>query len=149
MQRRFSRPSFIGGDPGLARIVDRVGELQQVLTLVRRATPPELAPLCQGVAWSGLTLVIGVPHSAAATRLRLAAPAILAVLQEAGWHATAILPRVQVNLNLEKPKRTNRLNMPLAAQRAFSDLANSTEDKDLQGAIQTLLRHQKKNGGGS
>lgn len=143
MQRRFSRPGFIGRDPGLARIVDRVGELQRVLDLVRSAAPPELAPLCQGVAWSGSVLVIGVPHSAAATRLRLAAPAIVAALQDAGWHATAILPRVQVNLNQEKPRITNRLSLPPAAQQAFSDLAKSLEDKELQDAIQTLLRHQK------
>ncbi|SFN01631.1 Protein of unknown function [Formivibrio citricus] len=143
MQRRPSRPGFVGRDPGLARIVNRVGELQQVLDLVRHATPPELAPLCQGVAWSGSTVVIGVPHSAAATRLRLAAPAILAALQDAGWHATAILPRVQVNLNHEKPRRTNRLSIPPAAQKAFADLANTLEDKDLQDAIQTLLKHQK------
>jgi hypothetical protein len=143
MKRPSYRSGFIGRDSGLARIVDRVGELQRVLELVRRAAPPELAPLCQGVAWSDSILVVGVPHSAAATRLRMAAPAILSALQAAGWHATAILPRVQVNLNLEKPRKTKQLHIPYSAQKAFAELAKTLDDDGLRQAIQTLLRHQK------
>ncbi len=124
--------------------MDRVGELQQVLLLVRQAAPPELAPLCQGVAWSGTTLIVGIPHSAAATRLRMATPAILSALQEAGWHATAILPRVQVSLNQEKPQRTKRVKMPEAAQDAFSDLAGQLENPELREAVLNLLQHQKR-----
>ena len=140
-----SRIGFVGRDARLARIVDRVNELQQLLNLVRRAVPPELAPLCQGVAWSGSVLVVGLPHGAAATRLRLAAPAILTTLQEAGWHASAILPRVQVDLNLASPERAHKSGMSSAAQSAFAELAQSLDDAGLRDAVLDLLRHQKKN----
>lgn len=134
----------MGRDARLSRIVQRVETLNQVLDIVRRAAPPELAPLCQGVAWSGSELLIALPHSAAATRLRMAAPTIIAALQAAGWHATAIRPKVQVALQREIPKKTNQLSMPDAALEAFSELAQTVENPELRKAVEMLLKHQKR-----
>lgn len=138
-----SHPGFIGRDTRLSRIVQRVETLHQVLDIVRRAVPPELAPLCQGVAWSGSELLVALPHGAAATRLRMAAPAVIAALQAAGWHATAIRPRVQVALQREIPKQTNQLSLPKAALEAFSELEKTVENPELRQAVQALLKHQR------
>lgn len=136
--------NFVGRDGQLSRIVQRVSTLNQVLDIVRQAAPPELAPLCQGVAWHGSELLVALPFSAAAVRLRMAAPALIEALHKAGWHATAIRPKVQVALQRENPKPANRLNLSEPALTAFSELAQTVEDPDLRAAVENLLRHQRR-----
>ncbi len=136
--------NFVGRDNQLSRIVQRVTTLNQVLDIVRQAAPPELAPLCLGVAWHGSELLVALPYSAAAIRLRMAAPALIAALHKAGWHATAIRPKVQVALQRENPKPSNRLSLSEPALEAFSDLAKTVEDPELRTAVENLLRHQRK-----
>lgn len=136
--------NFLGHDKQLSSIVERVNSLNQVLGVVRSAVPPELSPLCMGVAWSGATLFVALPHSAAAARLRLCAPTILQKLQEAGWQATAIRPQVQVALQREKPILSRQLTMSDAAQTAFTELEQEVEDQGLKSAIQALLRHHRR-----
>lgn len=138
-----SRSGFVGRDSQLSRLVQRVETLTQVLEIIRRAAPPELAPLCLGAAWHGSELLIALPHSAAATRLRMATPAMLAALQAAGWHATAIRPKVQVTLQRQKPQRTKQLSMPESALNAFSELAQTVENDELRTAVEALLRHHR------
>lgn len=137
---------FVGRDAQLSRIVQRVATLNQVLGIVRAAAPPELAPLCQGVAWHGSELLVALPFSAAAVRLRMAAPAMLEALHKAGWHATAIRPKVQVALQRENPNQTKRLTISEPALKAFSDLAQTVEDPALRAAVENLVRHQRKRG---
>lgn len=145
MARRVSSASFIGRDARLSQIVQRVDALNQVLGIIRRSVPPELAPLCQGVAWVGSELMVAVPHSAAATRLRMLAPTIIAALQAANWHATAVRPRVQVALQQDKPEKSSQLSsLPDAALEAFSDLAHDVADPALRQAVEALLAHQRK-----
>lgn len=142
MSIRSSNPGFVGRDTQLARIIERVDALNQVLDTVRRAVPPELAPFCLGVAWSGTTLLVALPHSAAAARLRMVAPSLLTALQIAGWHATSIRPQVQVALQREKPKPGNQLAMSQSALDAFSGLAQTVDNDELRSAILDLLKHQ-------
>src|SRR5471030_3512959 len=101
MPNRNFPTSFVGRDHQLSRIVQRVATLNQVLDIVRQTVPPVLAPLCLGVSWHGSELSVALPYSAAAIRLRMAAPALIAALHKAGWHATAIRPKVQVALQRE------------------------------------------------
>lgn len=136
--------NFVGRDSQLSRIVQRVTTLNQVLGIIRQAAPPELAPLCLGVAWHGSELLVALPFSAAAVRLRMAAPALIAALHKAGWHATAIRPKVQVALQRENPKQTKSLTLSEPALDAFADLAQTVEDPALRAAVENLLRHQRK-----
>lgn len=136
--------NFVGRDSQLSRIVQRVTTLNQVLDIIRQAAPPELAPLCLGVAWHGSELLVALPFSAAAVRLRMAAPALIAALHKAGWHATAIRPKVQVALQRENPKQTKSLTLSEPALDAFADLAQTVEDPALRAAVENLLRHQRK-----
>lgn len=137
-----SRAGFVGRDSRLSRIVERAAELNQVLDIVRRAAPPELAPYLQGAAWSGTTLLIAVSSGAAAGRLRPATPALLDALRDAGWNATAIQLKVQVAMQRENIKQTKRLAFPPAALEAFSRLSETLDDADLRGAVANLLHHQ-------
>lgn len=136
--------NFVGRDGQLSRIVQRVATLNQVLDIIRQVAPPELAPLCLGVAWHGSELLVALPFSAAAVRLRMAAPGMIEALHKAGWHATAIRPKVQVTLQRENPKQTKSLTLSEPALAAFSDLAQTVEDPALRAAVENLLRHQRK-----
>ncbi|MDR3412299.1 MAG: DciA family protein [Formivibrio sp.] len=136
--------NFVGRDSQLSRIVQRVATLNQVLDVIRQAAPPELAPLCLGVAWHGSELLVALPFGAAAIRLRMAAPALIEALHKAGWHATAIRPKVQVALQRENSKQTKRLNISEPALGAFAELAQSVEDPDLRSALENLLRHHRR-----
>lgn len=136
--------TFIGRDSRLNRLIDRVDEMNRLLRDVRKSVPSELAPYCLSASWSGFTLLVGVSNSAAANRLRLAAPSILTNLQAYGLHASAIRPRVQVALQTEKPNQPKTLHMTDQAIDAFSELSKQVSDPGLRQAVETLLRHHKK-----
>lgn len=135
------RAALVGRDNTLNRLLGRVDELNRLLEDVRRAAPPEIAPYLQAVAWSGLTLMVAVPNSAVASRLRMSAPTILTKLQASNWQASAIRAKVQVDLQVQKPNGPKNLHMTDEAMDAFSDLAGAVEDPGLRTALQALLRH--------
>ncbi|QKJ66467.1 DUF721 domain-containing protein [Deefgea piscis] len=140
-------PSFdrlLHRDFQLKRLVQQVDTLNQILDIVRGALPPEVANVCQGVAWAGTELMIAVPFSAAGTRLRQAAPDILRALDAAGWHATAIKPKVQVALQHGNPIQTKNLQIPEAAQTAIDELSQKVDDPALKAALASLLKHHRR-----
>jgi len=134
---------FASGDPRLNRLIDRVDEMNRLLREVRNAVPPELAPYCLSASWSGFALQVGVSHSAAANKLRLVAPSILTKLQASGVHASAIRPRVQVALQIEKPNPPKTLRMTDQAVDAFSKLADQVSDPGLRQAVEALLQRRR------
>jgi hypothetical protein len=142
MQRKnISFDGLLNRDHSLKRLVQQVDTLNQILDIVRSALAPEVANVCQGVAWAGSELMIAVPFSAAATRIRQAAPDILRALDAAGWHATAIRPKVQVALQHGNPIQTKNLHIPDAAKTAINELSQQVDDPALKQALASLLKH--------
>ncbi|MBM3117799.1 DciA family protein [Jeongeupia naejangsanensis] len=139
----FGHSGFIGNDRELLRLAARISELNHLLDAVRSHVPPELASSCVSVAWGpSETLLIGVRSSAAAARLRVAAPQLRDALGAAGWHASAIRPRVQVALQQEKSRINKDLRLSDSACSAFEQLAESLEAGPLRDAVATLVAHQ-------
>lgn len=147
MMKHANFTQLVDGDYQLKRLVKQLDQLNQLLDIVRSAVAPELARVCQGTAWSGTTLLVAVPSSAAATRLRQAEPAILAALDQAGVHATAIRAKVQVALQQGNPLQTKTLRMTEPAKAAFSELQSQVDDPDLKAALSNLLRHHQRKSG--
>lgn len=142
MQRKNSSfDELLNRDYSLKRLVRQVDTLNQILDIVRSALAPEVANVCQGVAWAGSELMIAVPFSAAATRIRQAAPDILRALDAAGWHATAIRPKVQVALQQGNPIQTKNLSIPDTAKTALDTLRQQVDDPALKQALAALLKH--------
>ncbi len=135
---------FIGQHRVLKDAAARVGEYNQILKTLQAALPPEVAHACVGAAWTDGALMLAVTSAAAATRIRYAAPELRIVLAQAGWEATAILPRVQGSLREQKPIRAKDLTMNNAACDAFEALADSVKDEKLAKAILTLVKHQRR-----
>ncbi|SMC29166.1 Protein of unknown function [Andreprevotia lacus DSM 23236] len=141
-------PAFVGKDRELLQLVAKVSELNRLTTAVRAALPPELATACLNATLdtsrpAGNALLIGVTSSAAAARIRLAAPALIAAMAAGGWQVSAIVPKVQVALQLEKTNKTKDLHMSQAAIDALEGLSKSIDDPGIAGALQTLLSHHK------
>jgi hypothetical protein len=132
---------LLNRDVSLKRLVQQVDTLNQILDVVRGALPPEVAQICLGVAWAGSELLIAVPFSAAGTRIRQAAPDVLRALDAAGWHATAIRPKVQVALQHGNPIQTKNLHIPDAAKTAIDALSQQVDDPALKQALASLLKH--------
>ncbi|WP_373974068.1 DUF721 domain-containing protein [Chitinibacter sp. SCUT-21] len=143
MSKTANFSQLVDGDYQLKRLVKQLDQYNQLLNIVRSAVAPELARVCQGTAWSGSSLLVAVPSSAAATRLRQAEPAILAALAQAGVHATAIRAKVQVALQQGNPLQTKSLRMTAPAKAAFSELQSQVDDPELKAALANLLRHHK------
>ncbi|WP_052190455.1 MULTISPECIES: DciA family protein [Chitinibacter] len=144
MNKQVHVSQLMEGDFQLKRLVRQLDQYQQLLQIVRSALSPEVARVCQGVAWSGSTLLVAVPGSAAAARLRQSEPDILAALDRAGVHATAIRAKVQVALQQGNPMQTKTLRMTEPAKAAFSALAEEVSDPDLKQALSNLLRHHRR-----
>ncbi|WP_348943719.1 DciA family protein [Chitinibacter sp. FCG-7] len=144
MTKNANFSQLVEGDYQLKRLVKQLDQLNHLLQIVRSAVAPELARVCQGTAWSGSTLLVAVPGSAAATRLRQAEPAILAALGQAGVHATAIRAKVQVSLQQGNPMQTKTLRMTEPAKAAFGQLQTQVDDPELKAALANLLRHHQK-----
>ncbi|BCL76696.1 hypothetical protein JHS3_24320 [Jeongeupia sp. HS-3] len=139
----FGHSGFIGKDRELLRLAARISELNHLLEAVRRHVPPELASSCVSVAWGpGETLLVGVRSSAAAARLRVAAPQLRDALSAAGWQASAIRPRVQVAMQQEKSRVNKDLRFSASACTAFEQLADSLEAGPLKDAVTALVAHQ-------
>ena len=125
--KNLSFDRLLNHDTSLKRLMLQVDTLNQILDIVRGALPAEVAQICQGVAWSGSELLIAVPFSAAGTRIRQAAPDVLRALDAAGWHATAIRPKVQVALQHGNPIQTKSLHIPDAAKTALDNLSQQVD----------------------
>ncbi len=144
MPARSSKPRFVGQNRQLSRLVAQVDELNRLLATVRGTLPPALAATCIAVALENGVLQVGVTSSAAAARLKLSGEAIVQAVCQAGWHATAIRPRVQVELRQQKAIRTKDLSIPAAAVEAFGQLAERLDAGPLREAV---LRLAKRHGG--
>jgi hypothetical protein len=142
--KNISFDRLLKRDISLKRWVQQVDTLNQILDVVRGALPPEVAQICLGVAWAGSELLIAVPFSAAGTRIRQAAPDVLRALDAAGWHATAIRPKVQVALQHGNPIQTKNLHIPDAAKTAIDELSQQVDDPALKQALASLLKHHTK-----
>ncbi|WP_159673507.1 DciA family protein [Andreprevotia sp. IGB-42] len=141
-------PAFIGKDRELLRLVAKVAELNRLIDAVRVALPHELASACLNATLdtsrpAGNELLIGVNSSAAAARVRLAGPALIAKLAAVGWQVSVITPKVQVALQLEKSSKTKDLHLSGGAMAALEGLAQSVEDPGIAEALRTLLSHHR------
>ena len=140
-QKNASFDQLLNRDYQLKRLMQQVDTLNQILAIVKRSLAPEVANVCLGVAWAGSELLIAVPFSAAATRIRQSAPDILHALGAAGWHATAIRAKVQVALQQGNPIQTKNLHIPDAAKPAINELSQQVDDPALKQALAALLKH--------
>lgn len=92
-------------------------------------------------------LVLAVPSSALAARLKQMLPKLQATLQQRGWQVESMRLKVQVARALQEKPQMRTLELPKTAVEAFEELADSLEDtaqnKELVAALRALAAKRK------
>lgn len=92
-------------------------------------------------------LVLAVPSSALAARLKQMLPKLQASLQQKGWQVESVKLKVQVARALPDKPQMRTLELPPTAVQAFEELAETLEDtaqnKELVAALRALAAKRK------
>ncbi len=108
---------------------------------------PVLAGNTDVIAFHEGTLVLAVPSSAVAARMKQMAPKLQAALAAKGWPVESIRLKVQVGRAMPEKPQMRTLELPPTAVQAFEELAESLEEtaqnKDLVAALRRLAEKRK------
>lgn len=108
---------------------------------------PVMAGNTDVIAFHEGTLVLAVPSSAVAARMKQMVPKLQTALAAKGWPVESIRLKVQVGRAMPDKPQMRTLELPPTAVRAFEDLAESLEEtsqnKDLVAALRRLAEKRK------
>lgn len=108
---------------------------------------PVLAGNTDVIAFHEGTLVLAVPSSAVAARMKQMVPKLQTALAAKGWPVESIRLKVQVGRAMPEKPQMRTLELPPTAVQAFEDLAESLEEtaqnKDLVAALRRLAEKRK------
>ncbi len=136
--RRIQR--IVTDDPALAALWDRTKPLRELQKLYAACVPPYLRTTSRVGTVVGDELKLFADSGAAATRLRLLAPGLLAEFRGKGWQFSAIRVAVQVRARTEPPAGTPRKSPGAAGQQSLQRLADALPESPLQAAIGRLAK---------
>lgn len=136
---------FLRSHDKLAALMPSVSRMAALQKDCGTALPAMFAQ-CAVLQFEAGQLVIAVPSTALAARLKQQLPKFQDELLRRGWQVTAIRLKVQVSKIVEKPRKAAKTPLSTQALTAFDDLNNGLEDSPrnqaLKGALSALLRHQ-------
>ena len=108
---------------------------------------PVIAGNTDVIAFHEGTLVLAVPSSAVAARMKQMVPKLQTALAAKGWPVESIRLKVQVGRAMPEKPQMRTLELPPTAVQAFEDLAESLEEtsqnKDLVAALRRLAEKRK------
>ncbi|MFS8085659.1 MAG: DciA family protein [Acidobacteriota bacterium] len=136
--RRMQR--IVTDDPALAALWDRTRPLRELQKLFVTLVPPYLRTVSRVGSVTGDELKLFADSGAAATRLRLLAPGLLAECRSKGWQFNAIRVSVQVRSRPEPPALSPRKAPDSRGQQSLRQLADQLPESPLQAAISRLAR---------
>ena len=139
---------WLGHDTQAAGVLATARIHLQVQRLIATALPPALASVCQVAKLEKTSLLIVVPSSAHAAKLRQLAPTIVRTLTDKGWNLASITVKVQANLPKSgaKSPRPPKEAVPLGhtALDAFKTLHDNLRPGPLAEAVAKLLAHHNR-----
>ena len=136
--RRIQR--IVTDDPALAALWDRTKPLRELQKLYAACVPPYLRSTSRVGTVVGDELKLFADSGAAATRLRLLAPGLLAEFRSKGWQFSAIRVAVQVRPRTEAPPGTPRDSPGASGKKSLQKLADTLPESPLQAAIGRLAK---------
>ena len=136
--RRMQR--IVTDDPALAALWERTRALRELQKLYALCVPPYLRTVSRVGAVAGDELKLFADSGAAATRLRLLAPGLLAEFRGKGWEFSAIRVSVQVRTLPAAARLTPRKSLDQVARRSLQRLAEELPESLLQAAISRLAK---------
>lgn len=131
---------IVTNDPTLAALWDRTRPLRELQKIYTACVPPYLRTASRVGSIAGGELKLFADSGAAATRLRLLAPALLAEFRGKGWQFSAIRVAVQVQTRPEPAAKSPRKSLDARGQQSLQRLADQLPESTLQAAIKRLAK---------
>ncbi len=126
-QTSIGATDFLSGNARMAALLPtamRMGRLQKDCA---DALPPMFAN-CDVLSFEDCHLVLAVPTSAVAAKLKQQLPKLQGALQHRGWQVDQIKLKVQVTRSIAPVIHTRQLDFPPTAVQAFEELGDALPD---------------------
>jgi hypothetical protein len=126
-QTSFGATDFLRANARMASLLPtamRMGKLQKDCA---DALPPMFGN-CDVLSFQDTALVLAVPSSAVAARLKQQLPKLQATLQQRGWGVESVKLKVQVARAMPPQEQMRTLALPPTAVDAFEQLGEALED---------------------
>lgn len=101
---------------------------------------PNVFRQCDVLSFQEGILVLAVPSSALAARLKQSLPKLQSTLMQRGWQVESMRLKVQVTRALPEKPEMRTLELPPVAVQAFEELAQSLPDNKQNHALVAALR---------
>lgn len=145
-QTSIGATDFLSGNARMASLLPtamRMGRLQKDCA----DALPAMFAHCDVLSFEEAKLVLAVPTSAVAAKLKQQLPKLQATLQLRGWQIDSIKLKVQVTRSIAPVVHTRQLDFPPTAVQAFDELGQSLPDTPqnarLIAAIRAMVSRQK------
>ena len=111
---------------------------------------PAIGDNCDVLSFQDGLLILAVPSSAVAARLKQNLPKLQSVLSARGWQVTMLRLKVQVTRAMPPQVQTRVLELPPTAVDAFEELGESLPDTPQNAALVAAVKRlaAKRRGGG-
>lgn len=119
--------AFLSGNARMASLLPtamRMGRLQKDCA----DALPAMFANCDVLSFEEAKLVLAVPTSAVAAKLKQQAPKLQGALQQRGWQVDQIKLKVQVTRSIAPVVHTRQLDFPQTAVQAFEELGEALPD---------------------
>ncbi|HEX9171613.1 MAG TPA: DciA family protein [Telluria sp.] len=114
----------------------RMGNLQRDCA----AALPAMFAACDVLSFQDSALVLAVPSSAFAARLKQQLPKLQGALQQRGWQVESVRLKVQVTRATPPEQQMRNLELPPAAVTAFEELGEALPDTPQNAGLIAALR---------
>jgi hypothetical protein len=104
------------------------------------AALPAMFAACDVLSFEGGALVLAVPSSAVAARLKQQLPKLQATLQQRGWVVESVRLKVQVIRSMPPRERMRTLELPPTAVTAFEELGDALPDTPQNAKLIAAIR---------
>ena len=129
---------IVGDDPVLSNLWDRTRPLRQLQELYLQSVPANLRSVSRVGALNEGVLKLFADTGAAATRLRLHVPDLLADFRSKGWQFSSIRVAVQVRTDSRAAVRPTPKVVDGAGQKALARLVEQLPESPLKDAVTRL-----------
>jgi hypothetical protein len=104
------------------------------------AALPAMFTACDVLSFQDGALVLAVPSSAVAARLKQQVPKLQATLQQRGWQVESIRLKVQVTRSMPPAAQMRTLELPPTAVTAFEKLGDALPDTPQNATLIAAIR---------
>ena len=141
-QTSFVATDFLRGNDRMASLLPAASRMAHC-----HAALPAMFNGCDVISFQETVLVLAVPSSALAARLKQMLPKLQATLQQRGWGVESIRLKVQMTRAVDEKPQMRNLELPPTAVQAFEELAETlpetAQNKELVAALRALAAKRK------